>query len=209
MRWNPQVVDTSREQKPGLQGKIASGAEAVITLSGNTILKTRILKQYRLKEIDETLRKERTRSEARLISEARRCGVPTPIIRDVTDFEIKMEYIDGTALKKVITPSLSEHTGELIGRLHTYGIIHGDLTTSNILFRDGKLYLIDFGLAYLDKTVEARGVDVHVLFQTFESTHEFHEELIEAFKNGYARTFAGGEEVLRRVREIESRGRYA
>ena len=181
----------------------------MITLSGNTIIKTRISKRYRLSEIDETLRKERTRIEARLISEARRCGVPTPIIRDVSDFEIKMEYIEGIALKKVITPSLSEHTGELIGRLHSYGIIHGDLTTSNILFKDGKLYLIDFGLSYLDKTVEARGVDVHVLFQTFESTHENHEELIEAFKKGYALTFAGAEEVLERAREIEARGRYA
>ena len=207
--WNPKAVDMFKEEKPGQQGKIASGAEAVITLSGNTIAKTRISKRYRLREIDETLRKERTRSEARLISEARQCGVPTPIIRDISDFEIKMEYIDGTALKKVITPLLSEHTGELIGRLHTYGIIHGDLTTSNILFRDGKLYLIDFGLAYLDKTVEARGVDVHVLFQTFESTHENHEELIEAFKKGYARTFGGANEVLGRVRDIEGRGRYA
>jgi Kae1-associated kinase Bud32 len=93
--------------------------------------------------------------------------------------------------------------------LHTHGIIHGDLTTSNILFKDGKLYLIDFGLSYLDKTVEARGVDVHVLFQTFESTHENHEELIETFKKGYALTFAGAEEVLGREREIEARGRYA
>jgi N6-L-threonylcarbamoyladenine synthase/protein kinase Bud32 len=209
VKWNPQIVDMFIEEKPGQQGKIASGAEAVITLSGNTIIKTRILKRYRLKEIDETLRKERTRTEARLISEARRCGVPAPIIRDVSDFEIKMEYIDGTALKKVITPSLSEQTGELIGRLHTYGIIHGDLTTSNILYQYDKLYLIDFGLAYLDKTVEARGVDVHVLFQTFESTHENHEELMEAFKKGYARTFAGAGEVLGRVRDIEGRGRYA
>ncbi len=120
-----------------------------------------------------------------------------------------MEYIDGKPLKQIINTSLSEQTGELIGRLHTNGIIHGDLTTSNILFKDGKLYLIDFGLAYLDKTVEARGVDVHVLFQTFESTHEFHEELIEAFKKGYALTFRGAGEVLERVKEIENRGRYA
>ncbi|VVB84713.1 KEOPS complex subunit Bud32 [uncultured archaeon] len=188
---------------------IASGAEAVITLKGNIVTKARIRKRYRLLEIDEAIRRERTRTEARLISEARRCGVPTPIIRDVADFEIKMEYIDGTALKKVITPYLCELAGELAGRLHSCGIVHGDLTTSNILLKDGKLFLIDFGLAYLDKTLEARGVDVHVLFQTFESTHENHEELIEAFKKGYARTFGDAGDVLERVKEIESRGRYA
>lgn len=188
---------------------IASGAEAVIMLDGKTVIKTRIHKRYRLKEIDDALRKDRTRTEARLISEARRCGVPTPIIRDVTDFEIKMEFIDGTALKNMITPALSEKAGELVGRLHSCGIVHGDLTTSNILFRDEKLFLIDFGLAFIDKSLEARGVDVHVLFQTFESTHEAHEELIEAFKMGYSRTFPEADEVIKRVAEIESRGRYA
>lgn len=188
---------------------IASGAEAVITREGNTVTKTRILKRYRHPGIDEKLRRERTKAEAKLISEARRCGVPTPIIRDVTDFEIKMEYIDGAALKTIITQELCEKTGELIGRLHTCGIVHGDLTTSNILYKDGKLYLIDFGLAYLDKTLEARGVDIHVLFQTFESTHENHDVLIEAFKKGYKRRALFADVVIERVCEIESRGRYA
>ena len=188
---------------------IASGAEAVIALDGKTIIKTRVHKRYKLKEIDDALRRDRTRTEARLISEARRCGVLTPIIRDVTDFEIKMEYIDGDPLKKIITPALSEQAGELVGKLHSCGIVHGDLTTSNIMLRDGKLFLIDFGLAYIDGTLEARGVDIHVLFQTFESTHEGHEELIEAFKKGYKRTFPGADEVIQRVSEIESRGRYA
>jgi Kae1-associated kinase Bud32 len=187
---------------------IASGAEAVIALYGNTIIKTRVNKRYRLKEIDETLRRERTRTEARLISEARRCGVPTPIIKDVTDFEIKMEYIDGDLLKNVITPALSEQAGEIVGKLHSCDLVHGDLTTSNIIFMGGKLFLIDFGLAYIDRTLEARGVDIHVLFQTFESTHEGYEELIEAFKKGYARTLPGADEVIKRVKEIESRGRY-
>ncbi len=210
--WKPlgKVYQTGGMQSiPQHDGIIASGAEAVIALEGNTIIKTRIEKRYRLKEIDENIRRERTKTEARLISEARRCGVPTPIIRDVTGFEIMMEYIEGTALKNIVNPSLSEETGELIGRLHTCGIVHGDLTTSNILYKDGKLFLIDFGLAYLDKTLEARGVDIHVLFQTFESTHENHEELIEAFKKGYPRAFKGAEEVLGRVKEIEARGRYA
>jgi Kae1-associated kinase Bud32 len=188
---------------------IASGAEAVITREGNAITKARILKRYRLPGIDEKLRRERTKAEAKLISEARRCGVLTPIIRDVTEFEIIMEYIDGTTLKNVITQELSEKTGELIGRLHTCGIVHCDLTTSNILYKDGKLYLIDFGLAYLDKTLEARGVDIHVLFQTFESTHEDHEMLIEAFKKGYRKRAVFADEVIKRVGEIESRGRYA
>jgi Kae1-associated kinase Bud32 len=188
---------------------IASGAEAVIALDGNTIIKTRVNKRYRLKEIDETLRRERTRTEARLISEARRCGVSTPIIKDVTDFEIKMEYIDGDLLKNVITSALSEQAGEIVGKLHSCGLVHGDLTTSNIIFMSGKLFLIDFGLAYIDRTLEARGVDIHVLFQTFESTHEGHEELIEAFKKGYSRILPGADEVIKRVKEIESRGRYA
>ena len=188
---------------------IGSGAEAVISLEGNTVIKTRVQKRYRLREIDDNIRRDRTRTEARLISEARRCGVPTPIIRDVTDFEIKMEYIDGTALKEIINPKLSEQTGELIGRLHTCGIVHGDLTTSNIIFKDEKLFLIDFGLSFLDKSVEARGVDIHVLFQTFESTHDNHEELISAFKEGYAKTFSGAAEIIKREKQIESRGRYA
>jgi Kae1-associated kinase Bud32 len=188
---------------------IASGAEAVIALEGDTIIKTRVIKRYRLKEIDETLRRERTRTEARLISEARRCGVPTPIIKDITDFEIKMEYINGDPLKNVITPALCEQTGEIVGKLHSCGLVHGDLTTSNIIFMGGKLFLIDFGLAYIDSTLEARGVDIHVLFQTFESTHEGHEELIEAFKKGYSRKLIGADEVIKRVKEIESRGRYA
>jgi Kae1-associated kinase Bud32 len=188
---------------------IASGAEALISLEDGNIIKKRIEKRYRLPEIDRNIRQERTRTEARLISEARRCGIPTPIIRDVTDFEIRMEYISGTALKNVIIPQLCENTGELIGQLHTCGLIHGDLTTSNILFKDGKLYLIDFGLAYIDNSLEARGVDIHVLFQTFESTHEGYEDLIEAFIKGYRRTFITADEVLERVKEIESRGRYA
>lgn len=188
---------------------IASGAEAIITRENDTVIKTRIQKRYRLKEIDESIRRERTRTEARLMSEARKCGVPTPIIKDITDFEIKMEHINGTALKNVITPGLCEQAGELIGRLHSCGLVHGDLTTSNIMLKDGKLYLVDFGLAYLDKNVEARGVDIHVLFQTFESTHEDHEILIETFYAGYSRTFTEADKIMERVKEIESRGRYA
>jgi len=191
-----------------------NGAEAVVYLEDGlevkkVLIKERVPKTYRHKEIDERIRIERNRTEARLMSEARRNGVSTPIIYDVEEFKLKMQYIDGVPIKYLITPGLSEKVGELVGKLHSAGIIHGDLTTSNLLLAGERLYLLDFGLAYFDKGLEARGVDVHVLFQTFESTHRHHQALIEAFKKGYRSTFIDSEDVLKRVEEIKKRARYA
>ncbi|HII02727.1 TPA: bifunctional N(6)-L-threonylcarbamoyladenine synthase/serine/threonine protein kinase [Methanosarcinaceae archaeon] len=191
-----------------------SGAEAVVYLEegpgGEKVLvKERVPKAYRLKEIDERIRKERNRTEARLMSEARRAGVPTPIIYDVETFKLKMQYIGGAPVKYLITPEISIKVGELVGKLHSAGIVHGDLTTSNLLLASSRLYLLDFGLAYFEKSLEARGVDVHVLFQTFESTHRDSEALIEAFKKGYESTFIEAVDVLKRVEEIKKRARYA
>jgi len=98
--------------------------------------------------------------------------------------------------------------GELVGRLHSGEIIHGDLTTSNMIVASNKIYLIDFGLAFYEQTTEARGVDLHVFFQTLRSSHEGYEALIKAFKSGYCQGFDPAEPVLTRVAEIESRGRY-
>ena len=195
-----------------------NGAEALVYLEegpeGRKILvKERVPKNYRHKEIDEVIRRERNRTEARLMSEARRGGVSTPIIFDIGDFKLKMQYIEGLPIKYLITPEISERVGKLVGKLHSSGIVHGDLTTSNLLLAGEKpgekFYLLDFGLAYFDKGLEARGVDVHVLFQTFESTHREHEVLVEAFKKGYGSTFIDSEAVLKRVEEIKKRARYA
>jgi TP53 regulating kinase-like protein len=178
---------------------LTSGAEATVHLEDDVIIKERVPKRYRLVELDERIRKERTRAEARLISEARRVGVPTPIIYDINGSTIKMEYIAGEPIKNVMTPQLSERVGDIVGRLHSGGIIHGDLTTSNMILHDDKIYLIDFGLAFVSRIVESQGVD----------THKDHEKLIEAFCKGYSKTFANADEVIKRVKEIEKRGRYA
>ena len=191
--------------------QVASGAEAVIERSGDLVIKRRVPKNYRLPDLDTRIRASRTRIEARIISEARRCGVPTPIIHDVDvmDYTITMEFIAGQPLKNVLDLRMSERVGELVGMLHGCGIIHGDLTTSNLILHDGddRIYFIDFGLGYFEKSVEAQGVDVHVLFQTFVSTHG-DPGLEGAFSRGYRRTFAEADQVLARVREIEVRGRY-
>jgi len=192
----------------GRSVEIGRGAEAVITLEEGVVRKLRLPKSYRLTQLDEALRQERTIREAKIISDARRCGVPTPIIRDISRFELKMEHVFGPKLKDVINPKLSETVGELVGRLHNCGIIHGDLTTSNMILYRNRIYLIDFGLAFYDQSIEAEGVDVHVYFQTLESTHDRPEELIEAFKRGYSQTYINAKAVLKRVEEIKRRGRY-
>jgi Kae1-associated kinase Bud32 len=192
----------------GRSVEIGRGAEAVIILEEGIVRKLRLSKSYRLAQLDEALRHERTIREAKIISDARRCGVPTPIIRDISRFELKMEHVFGPKLKDVINLELSEKVGELIGRLHNCGIIHGDLTTSNMILYKDRIYLIDFGLAFYDRSIEAEGVDVHVYFQTLESTHDRPEELIDAFKRGYSHTYMNAEAVLKRVKEIKARGRY-
>jgi Kae1-associated kinase Bud32 len=191
-----------------MASEIGRGAEAIITLEGDKVRKFRVPKSYRVKELDERIRQERTMRESRIISDARRCGVPTPIISDVLKFELEMEHLEGDKLKDVISPELSEDVGELVGKLHRCGIIHGDLTTSNMILKGDKIYMIDFGLAFYEGSVEAQGVDVHVYFQTLKSTHDCSEELIEAFKRGYIRAYPGARAVLQRVEEIKARGRY-
>jgi TP53 regulating kinase-like protein len=203
------MMIVSEEHIDGDIMELTNGAEATVKVENGIVIKERVPKKYRLGELDERIRKERTKAESRLISEARRLGIPTPIIHDVEKSVIRMQYIPGMPLKHVINKELSERLGELVGLLHTGGIIHGDLTTSNLILYDDKLYMIDFGLSFMSSGIEARGVDIHVLFQTFESTHRYHESLIEAFCRGYKRVFSGADEVLERVTEIEKRGRYA
>jgi len=186
----------------------AKGAEAFVTLGPEVVEKRRVSKRYRRPELDVRLIAERTRAEARLISVARRQGVPTPLISDVTSDTITMERIAGTLLKDDLTGDHLEETGKVVGLLHESGIIHGDLTTSNMVIRNGRCVLIDFGLASVTSEMEARGVDLHVLFQTLESTTDNFTDLIEAFSRGYQGVFSQAGEVLVREKEIERRGRY-
>jgi Kae1-associated kinase Bud32 len=188
--------------------EIGRGAEAVVTREGNLVKKYRISKSYRVPLLDERIRQERTIMEARITSEARRCGVPTPIIYDISRFELTMEHLDGTKLKECINRELASKVGELVGRIHRCGIIHGDLTTSNMILHNGRIYFIDFGLSFHDQSIEAQGVDVHVLFQTLTSTHDDSQGLIEAFKSAYCKSYAKAPQVLKRVEEIKARGRY-
>ncbi|MFA4646654.1 Kae1-associated kinase Bud32 [Pyrococcus kukulkanii] len=208
--------------KQGAEAKIylAEFSELYFDYPIRVIVKERIRKRYRIEEIDTKLRKERTIREARILHRAKEFGVNVPYVFEVDtkNMIIVMEYIEGERLKELLEKiSLKERLeicreiGRQIGKLHEAGIVHGDLTTSNMIMREGKIYLIDFGLAEFDDTLEAQGVDLHLLKRAMESTHyRWFEEGFKAILEGYAEV--RGEEKRReieeKIREIELRGRY-
>jgi Kae1-associated kinase Bud32 len=197
---------------------IKRGAEAILYKEGQNLVKERIKKGYRLSEIDNVLRKGRTKKEARLISEARRAGVDAPTIVSVDEkgFKIIMEFVDGKRLKEFFNETndeqrskVAEEIGRAVGKLHDKGIIHGDLTTSNMILKDNKVYFIDFGLGEFSKRTETQGTDLSVLKQAFQSTHfEYLNLLWESFIKGYKQTNINFNKVLDALHSIEKRGRY-
>ena len=193
------------------RNEMKQGAEAVVTFSDRTVEKRRLPKHYREPALDRRLIAERTRMEARLMAAARKGGVPTPVIRDITADTIVMERIPGPLLAGELHPEDLRESGRMVGRLHSSGIMHGDLTTSNIILRqpDRRPVLIDFGLSQATAELEQRGVDIHVLFQTLGSTApDQASALIGAFLSGYRETFPAADDVITREHEIELRGRY-
>ena len=198
--------------------RIGKGAEADLFLLGDRVSKVRIRKAYREPTLDQHLRRARTRREARLLSLARRAGVATPYVRDVDNVSctVEMSFIPGEQVRRLL-PSLSPEErrglcvriGEAVGRLHSANIVHGDLTTANMLLHDGRVYFIDFGLGGVSDAVEDKGVDLLVFKKVLHSTHyRYEEECWEGFVEGYSRTYEKSAEALERLRIIAKRGRY-
>lgn len=198
------------------------GAESILysdTFEDQKVLvKERIKKGYRIDQIDQELRKVRTRKEVKLLTEARKIGVITPSILHVdgTNSRITMEFISGkrvkelffTADKKIVEKCCFE-IGKSIGKLHSIGIIHGDLTTSNMILKEEKIYFIDFGLGEFSKKIEDQGVDLKLLLEALKSTHfRILKICWDNIIKGYRKEYNKAEEVLLKIEEIEKRGRY-
>jgi len=204
---------------------VKKGAEANLYLEQwqdrKVVMKRRLPKTYRLPQLDTAVRTQRTLHEPALIHRAKEAGVPTPTIYmiDLAKSDIIMEYVEGQQIKKILNTMpmkektrLCQHIGKLIGCLHKNGIIHGDLTTSNMILTPyGKIVFVDFGLGEFSDEVETKGVDLHLMKRALQSTHhKYAKECFEAVTKGYIET-AGKEattKVLEKVQEIERRGRY-
>jgi Kae1-associated kinase Bud32 len=195
---------------------IKRGAEAVLYLENNYLVKERVKKGYRIEEIDNILRKSRTKREARLLSEARRLGVKTPRIFSVNDFKISMEFVEGKRLKEFLNEvdeknkkEVAEKVGRSVGILHENGIVHGDLTTSNMILKGNEIYFIDFGLGFFSNRLEDLATDLSVLKEAFKSTHFKYLDLLwKNFLRGYKKTCKKWKRILEVLERIEKRGRY-
>jgi Kae1-associated kinase Bud32 len=194
--------------------KIGAGAEAIIYFEKNKAVKERIKKSYRIKRIDERLRKFRTRRETKILEKLRSIdfSIPKLILSDDKNMVIEMEYLKGKKLRDILDnkncEKLCTEIGEKIAMLHNNDIIHGDLTTSNMIFKD-EIYFIDFGLSFFSDKTEDKAVDLHLLKQALESKH--HEIFDTAFKavlKGYKNKNKRYCETVKRLEKVESRGRY-
>jgi N6-L-threonylcarbamoyladenine synthase/protein kinase Bud32 len=194
------------------------GAEATVDL-GECARKRRAPKSYRHPALDDRLRRERTRREARLLHDARRLGVPTPVIRDVDDREatLTMERVGEEDLGGTLSAAHVAAVGRHLAALHDAGIVHGDPTTRNVRVHPGdrasdgdagaeRLWLIDFGLGYHSQHVEDYAMDLHVFEQSLAGTASDPEPLLDAVEAAYRD--AGDGAVVAHLREIEGRGRY-
>lgn len=192
------------------------GAEAVIYREGGSLVKERVSKGYRLRELDEEIRRLRTKSEARLLERARRAGILTPAVSAVDKYRIAMEEVRGRRLKDCLDSmgarqqkALAAKIGEMVARLHAADIIHGDLTTSNMILKGEGIYLIDFGLGKVSGKVEDKATDLFLLWEALISAHyAISGPVWKNIINTYMQKYSTAAEVMARFEGIGKRRRY-
>lgn len=211
---------------------IKQGAEARVYrgkfLGRSVIIKERFPKLYRHPEVDEKLTRRRTTQEVRSILRCRRAGINAPVVYfvDYTTHCIFLEdIIHSVSVKDHIASAqaseqnpqhlqtLADKIGETLAQMHDEDVIHGDLTTSNMLLVSGaedqnmKLVLIDFGLSYISALPEDKGVDLYVLEKAFLSTHPKTETLFERLLKSYTASSKKSPAVIKKLDEVRLRGR--
>lgn len=211
---------------------IKQGSEAKlynsIFFGKKVIVKERFSKKYRHEVLDEFLTKERIRSEARSLQRCRILGIRTPFVYfvDTIGSRIYMEQIENSKSLKDYICSLeydkrsedieylrpiAKKVGKTVAAMHAGNIIHGDLTTSNMLLieplEQSEVILIDFGLSYIESSVEDKGVDLYVLERAYQSTHSESVHFFEVFIQEYSKHYPQSSEIIKKLNEVRLRGR--
>ncbi len=213
---------------------ISIGAEAVVYADDalRVVVKQRQPKKYRAKELDEKLRLHRMRREAKVIEALRQLKIPVPKLINVDEktAAITMQLIEGQKVRDTLNRgncgSICAEIGKAVGTMHSNDIVHGDLTTSNMILGrnsnkgsarpyqpsptdDGKVYFIDFGLSMFSNKDEDKAVDLHLFRQALNSSHhEIAGRCFAAAIAAYKKANADGlKNVLKRLEKVEERGR--
>jgi len=221
---------------------LRQGAEAKIYtgtfLGQKSIVKERFSKKYRHPQLDERLTKERLKGEIRSLMRCKLANIRTPTIYfvDMNNGLFVMEYLDSaTTCREYIDSLLKNSTanfdetrskltnlsmkiGQILGQMHKNNVIHGDLTTSNMMVQKEtdncgyKICLIDFGLGFAEGSPEDKGVDLYVLERALISTHPNTEFMFDAVINSYKKEMKAErktecDEIIRKFEDIRMRGR--
>ena len=176
------------------------------------------MKPYMDPELAKSLAISRTIKESKIITIINKNRIPSPRLLFSLPKAglIGMEYLEGRTMKEMLEQGLVDPydagrvAGEIIGRVHSIGIVHGDPTTSNYIIKNNNYYLIDYGLSEFSDKLEDRAVDIHLFRRAALATHAKHADvLVESFLGGYRailREYA--DKVIERASKLELMGRY-
>ncbi len=219
------MSDASPVRSPAVASRGAEASVRSVDWWGfPAVVKEREAKGYRPKPLDDRLRRERTRTEVRLLVEARRVGVRTPLVYDVDldKHRLILEELPGPTLRMLLEDPKQpgealagavRSFGETLGRLHAGGISHGDLTSSNVLFPDGpggRPAFLDLSMGARTPGLEEMGIDLHLVEEDLKALSSRAPALVREFHAGYRAGHPGGaKDVLARAKAIRSRVRYA
>lgn len=197
--------------------KIAQGAEAIIYKEKDSIIKERFAKRYRLPQMDESLRQFRTRREAKILQKLEDMNFPAPHLKEFSDkrMTIHMDFIPGPKVRDALCDTqqythIAEAIGKNVAKLHDANIVHGDLTTSNMLLHETskELLFIDFGLSAFSDKIEDKAVDLFLLDRALQSTHfQIYPGIFQTVLESYQNTSSQAAEVLTRFEKVKARGR--
>jgi TP53 regulating kinase-like protein len=187
----------------------------------DVVFKMRKPLAYRLPVLDNAIRFQRTVREAEMLHAAKEAGVPAPHVYyvDPKAATLVMEYVEGPRVKDILSQLSSgevddvfETLGRSTAKLHASKIMHGDLTTANLVMQDGRMVFLDFGLSLHTDRVEDHAVDLRLIKETVQGAHpDIAEDAMKSLFSGYGAGVgtARSKAALRQLKSIERRGRYA
>ncbi|GAA0175769.1 non-receptor serine/threonine protein kinase [Lithospermum erythrorhizon] len=220
-------METIGEGREGSLVLIKQGAEARIFestfLGRKCIVKERFSKKYRHPSLDAKITLKRLNAEARCTTKARRLGVVTPVLYAVDPLlqTLTFEYVEGSSAKDIFLDfgsngiveermnDIAKQIGDAIAKLHDGGLIHGDLTTSNMLIQNGtnQLVLIDFGLSFTSTLPEDKAVDLYVLERALLSMHSSCGNVMDRILTAYRKSSKQWSSTWNKLAQVRQRGR--